>query len=305
MRLQTIPPRLFVSRLPTGVHEFFCYIQLAPSELLPNKGAQITWQIKANGNGIALVSGTMCPSEQQSATGRIPIAVSLPYFWNGGQLDVQVITPGETSSSSFVIHRFDQQKHYQLPVIGTSMIVGGHRIGEVHRSAWQVYSQQFAWDFLPLAGQLWSVLSSPLGNQAHAQDFSCFGAEVSSPANGKIVKAIGSQPDLMNVGELPNVDAFENDLSLALGNYVVIDHGDNVWSLLAHLLQGSLQIETGQTVECRQVLGKLGNSGFSSGPHLHFHFMDGPDPLTASPLPIGLDVEGETYAPQAGELVMN
>jgi hypothetical protein len=31
--------------------------------------------------------------------------------------------------------------------------------------------------------------------------------------------------------------------------------------------------------------------------------MDGPDLLEASPLPVLLDVEGETYAPQAGEII--
>ena len=62
-------------------------------------------------------------------------------------------------------------------------------------------------------------------------------------------------------------------------------------------------MKPGDEITAGQIIGELGNSGFSSGPHLHLHFMDGPDLLTASPLPIELDLEGETYAPQAGEIV--
>lgn len=42
---------------------------------------------------------------------------------------------------------------------------------------------------------------------------------------------------------------------------------------------------------------------FSSGPHLHLHFMDGPDMLTAAALPIALQAEGSTFAPQAGQII--
>jgi hypothetical protein len=47
----------------------------------------------------------------------------------------------------------------------------------------------------------------------------------------------------------------------------------------------------------------LGNSGSSGGPHLHIQFMDGPDFLSASGLPVEFDLEGEIYDPQCGEIV--
>jgi murein DD-endopeptidase MepM/ murein hydrolase activator NlpD len=62
-------------------------------------------------------------------------------------------------------------------------------------------------------------------------------------------------------------------------------------------------VESGQEIEAGSVIGTLGNSGFSSGPHLHLHFMDGSDPLRASPLPVALALEGGRYAPLAGEIV--
>lgn len=52
------------------------------------------------------------------------------------------------------------------------------------------------------------------------------------------------------------------------GNYVVIDHGDGLQSLYAHLSEYT--VEAGQSVSKGELLGKVGNTGVSSGPHLHF-----------------------------------
>ena len=52
------------------------------------------------------------------------------------------------------------------------------------------------------------------------------------------------------------------------GNTVIVDHGGGMSTLYGHM-QG-LATSTGQTVSIGQVLGYVGNSGFSQGPHLHF-----------------------------------
>lgn len=88
-----------------------------------------------------------------------------------------------------------------------------------------------------------------------------------------------------------------------MGNHVIIDHGHGVYACLGHLQQGSVVVQEGQEVIMGQVFGALGNSGFSSGPHLHFQFMDSSDLCRASPLPIELEVEGQTFAPQAGDII--
>jgi murein DD-endopeptidase MepM/ murein hydrolase activator NlpD len=183
------------------------------------------------------------------------------------------------------------------------LVVGGHRIGEAHRTASLVPSQHFAWDILPLASDGLRLLLTEYSASLQAQDFAGFGQEVLAPAAGQVVQAVDGHPDLPQVDELPEEKNYIEDLRRAFGNHVILNHGSGVWSFLAHLRRGSVRAEQGKAVEAGQVIGALGSSGCGSGPHLHFQFMDGPDPLTASPLPIELDVEGRRYAPQAGEII--
>jgi len=53
-------------------------------------------------------------------------------------------------------------------------------------------------------------------------------------------------------------------------NYVQILHSDGTYALYAHLLIGKVLVKPGDTVQAGQLLGYSGNSGFSTGPHLHF-----------------------------------
>ncbi len=51
----------------------------------------------------------------------------------------------------------------------------------------------------------------------------------------------------------------------------------------------AVAVAVGDEVAAGQFLGRLGNSGSSLAPHLHFGLLDGPDPLTANSLPFVLD----------------
>lgn len=56
------------------------------------------------------------------------------------------------------------------------------------------------------------------------------------------------------------------------GDYMIINHGNNILSLYAHL--NCRYIKRGESVTRGQAIGELGNSGFSSGPHLHFEMRE-------------------------------
>ena len=62
----------------------------------------------------------------------------------------------------------------------------------------------------------------------------------------------------------------KNTGTLGMGNYVIIQH-DNGWKTrYQHMKHGSVIVHNGQTVKKGQKLGLIGNTGYSSGRHLHF-----------------------------------
>ena len=54
------------------------------------------------------------------------------------------------------------------------------------------------------------------------------------------------------------------------GYYVIIDHGGGMQTLYAHCYENSLMVVPGQTVVAGQPIAKVGSTGYSTGPHLHF-----------------------------------
>jgi murein DD-endopeptidase MepM/ murein hydrolase activator NlpD len=84
------------------------------------------------------------------------------------------------------------------------------------------------------------------------------------------------------------------------GNMVIIDIGGGNYAQYGHLIPGTATVRVGDHVTKGQVIGKLGNSGNSNGPHLHFQVGSDPYSITASEgLPFLIDhfrVDGKLIA---------
>lgn len=91
------------------------------------------------------------------------------------------------------------------------------------------------------------------GSYHGAVDFGC--AEI----NGQPVYAVKSGTVVLTQA-----------LSYSYGNYVLINHHDGTYTLYAHGQAGSICVSPGQTVTQGQQIMRVGSTGNSSGPHLHF-----------------------------------
>jgi murein DD-endopeptidase MepM/ murein hydrolase activator NlpD len=60
------------------------------------------------------------------------------------------------------------------------------------------------------------------------------------------------------------------------GNHTLVSHGNGLFSMYAH--QSRVGAEEGQTVKKGDVIGYVGSTGYSTGPHLHFEIHVGGRP---------------------------
>jgi hypothetical protein len=86
------------------------------------------------------------------------------------------------------------------------------------------------------------------------------------------------------------------------GNYVLIDHGDGTSGLYLHLMHKGAIVKPGEQVVQGQPIAYSGQTGFASGPHLHFQLEHtSPNEWFTQSMPVGFAEVPETYGvPQEG-----
>jgi murein DD-endopeptidase MepM/ murein hydrolase activator NlpD len=90
-----------------------------------------------------------------------------------------------------------------------------------------------------------------------------------------LTPGVGSPIQVIADGVVSSVSASDDG---GLGVHAVIDHvidGQKVSSVYGHMIQGSLQLSEGQAVRAGQLVGNVGSTGQSTGPHLHFEILLG------------------------------
>ena len=140
------------------------------------------------------------------------------------------------------------------------------------------------------------------------QDFPTFGEPLLAVADAVVVHASDHRRDHLSRNSYLAlaylaVEGMVRGLGGAgpvVGNHVVLDLGDGVFALYAHVRRGSLRVREGDRVRTGQTLALCGNSGNSTEPHLHFHLMDRADPDLAQGVPftwrgVGVPANGERF----------
>ena len=127
----------------------------------------------------------------------------------------------------------------------------------------------------------WSALL-PGGSAANNEDHRVWGKPIYAMADGIVERSVNDKPTNPNPpADLSPPDPVE-------GNCFYIQHGPELM-LYAHLQQGTLNgdlLAGGSPVKAGDFLGLAGNSGNSSGPHLHIHAIKGTAPWQGPPQPI-------------------
>lgn len=121
------------------------------------------------------------------------------------------------------------------------------------------------------------------GDGAVVSDWFGHGEEVLAVADGVVVSVRAT------MGEQDSVRHVSHGLANASGNYITLDVGEGRFVTYEHLLPNSISVVVGDSVRSGQVIARLGNTGDSSGPHLHLHVSDGASPLAGEGVPFVLD----------------
>jgi hypothetical protein len=158
-----------------------------------------------------------------------------------------------------------------------------------------LFATSYAIDFVPVdkGGRTAPITLGSLLRSEPAERFPGFGRPIFAPVHGVVVGAHQTAPDHGSFRGLPSVGyaltqrrrAAEGWVALA-GNHVMIETRDGPVVAVCHLQHRSVQVQVGQHVRVGEMLGRCGNSGNSTEPHVHLQAVDRPDVLRASAVPI-------------------
>jgi hypothetical protein len=123
-------------------------------------------------------------------------------------------------------------------------------------------------------------------------DYHCWNKALLAPAAGTIARVVDGLPD-WPIGQ--------RDRERPVGNHVVVRLGPERYVLFAHLKQGSVAVAEGDAVQPGQLLGRCGNSGNTTQPHLHLQVQTHVDPLEPGlrTLPMRIRSAGEPVPARA------
>jgi murein DD-endopeptidase MepM/ murein hydrolase activator NlpD len=161
---------------------------------------------------------------------------------------------------------------FRLPLDGPVTVGWGGATPAVNYHV-EAPDQRWAYDLLVTRDG-----STHKGDGSLLTDYYTYNLPVLAPAAGEVVEAFDGDPDMplstLGGGTTPS------------GNHVLIRVAPREYVLLAHLRPGSVSVRPGDRVAEGQPIGRVGNSGNTSEPHLHVHLQDAADDAFAEGIPM-------------------
>jgi hypothetical protein len=240
---------MIVLRSPNGI-----YTQISPS----------TSELKPTDLGFchvaALAGSSSLPTRAQVTVtftnGRSETAEVQLYEFDPGQ---QTLWPARFTGGDWVAVNTAEAYHHWRGIYLLNGAIGN--------------SERFALDIMRVDAQY--KLSNP-DNSLTKEEYYSWGEDILSAGTGTVVNVRTNLID-QEIGTY--------DLNEPAGNIVVIRHGPALFSFYGHMMQSSATVSIGDPVSAGQVIGRIGNSGYSTAPHIHFQYMDNMDMMLGKGLP--------------------
>lgn len=228
------------------------------------------------------------------APGEAVLVMQQVFAWKGERDALRVLAGTDAAadavaSASIRIDPATSRTVFRWPLKGGPWSVVGASFHGTHR--WAI-PEEFALDIVKPGKD-----GRTFRNKGeHNKDFHAYGAEVVAAAAGTVVGVVSGgkelPPMLRKAGEAMadyygrigaqqarNLAAGEAGF---IGDAVIIDHGSREYSIYAHLVPGSVIVKRGGRVAAGQAIGRLGTSGNSTEPHLHFQVCDRPSAVSCA-----------------------
>lgn len=179
---------------------------------------------------------------------------------------------------------FDQVSYYRLPWAGGAAYktTQGNNGTYTHKG-----KQAYAFDFgLPAGGKIRAARGGTVKNLEESRTLNCNSSQGCNPTT-----ACAASVPLAN--------------NPCKANYVLIEHDDGTFAAYYHMPFGGVWVNVGDHVKRGDVLGTVGQTGYSTGPHLHFHVQV--SPTNGKTLPTCFEIAGSSdlshcVVPQKGDV---
>lgn len=142
-------------------------------------------------------------------------------------------------------------------------------------------AQRYAIDWVQVR-KVGAAMATWQGAEDKNSSYFCYDQPIYNVAPGKVVEASDGLPE--NVPHSGKY-AVPIDFNNAAGNHVVVEIGPHRYVLYAHMRPGTVRVKPGDRVSSGEIIGRVGNTGSSTEPHLHMHIDDQPSFLAGNGVP--------------------
>lgn len=180
------------------------------------------------------------------------------FFASGAadELRIEADCGGKTLTRTIPVIPYQSPNRWRFPLKGSAVVTDTYPSLNSHR--W-CRNSEFAFD----AGAFDETLKRPVLG----------GRPVYAACGGVVEEVFDGLDDTDDNTDLTEIEARYGEHARIDGNHVLLRHGGGELSLYAHLQKGSVAVTPGETVAAGQQIGRVGSSGSSWVPHLHFHVM--------------------------------